>query len=55
MKTTEKRPPVWIGHVAMHTPSLRESSKFMQLVGMRLIASGDEYAILEMRGGRTWY
>ncbi|MDH3634935.1 MAG: VOC family protein [Gammaproteobacteria bacterium] len=51
MNTTEKRPPVWIGHVAMHTSSLRESSEFMQLVGMRLIASGDEYAILEMRGG----
>jgi len=35
----------------MHTPRLRESSEFMQLVGMRLVASGDEFAVLEMRGG----
>ena len=51
MKTTEKRPPVWVGHVAMHTPCLVESNEFMQLIGMRPIASGDEFAVLEMRGG----
>ena len=45
------RPPIWVGHVAMHTGQLEESSKFMQLVGMRLIASGDEFAVLELRGG----
>ena len=51
MSTTEQRPPVWIGHVAMHTPRVTESSEFMQLIGMRLVASGDEFAVLEMRGG----
>jgi len=35
----------------MHTRQLDESSKFMQLVGMRLIASGDAFAVLELRGG----
>ena len=35
----------------MHTTQLGESTEFMQLVGMRLIASGDEYAVLELRGG----
>lgn len=45
------RPPVWVGHVAMYTGNVVESSEFMQLVGMRLIASGDEFAVLEMRGG----
>jgi hypothetical protein len=35
----------------MYTGQLDESSKFMQLVGMRLIASGDEFAVLELRGG----
>jgi hypothetical protein len=35
----------------MHTGQLEESSKFMQLVGMRLIVSGDEFAVLELRGG----
>ena len=51
MNTTEQRPPVWVGHVAMYTPRVTESSEFMQLVGMRLVASGDEFAVLEMRGG----
>lgn len=51
MNTTENRPPVWVGHVAMYTSRLGESNEFMQLVGMRLIASGDEFAVLEMRGG----
>jgi hypothetical protein len=49
--TAELRPPVWIGHVAIHTDLVAESSEFMQLVGMRLIFSGDEIAVLEMRGG----
>jgi hypothetical protein len=35
----------------MHTPSVTESSEFMQLLGMRLVAGGDEFAVLEMRGG----
>lgn len=51
MSTDDKRPPVWIGHVAMHSPRVGVSSRFMQLIGMRLIASGDEFAVLEMRGG----
>lgn len=51
MNTLEQRPPVWVGHVAMFTPRVAESSEFMQLVGMRLVASGDEFAVLEMRGG----
>ena len=45
------RPAVWVGHVFMHSEKLVETSEFMQLVGMRLIASGDEYAVLELRGG----
>ena len=51
MGTIDERPPVWIGHVAMFTPRVGESSAFMQLIGMRLVASGDEFAVLEMRGG----
>ncbi len=35
----------------MHTDLVAESSEFMQLVGMRMIANGDEFAVLEMRGG----
>lgn len=51
MSSADNRPPVWIGHVAMHSPRVDESTKFMQLIGMRLIASSDEFAVLEMRGG----
>ena len=35
----------------MYTKNVSESSKFMQLVGMRLVASDDDFAVLEMRGG----
>ena len=51
MKSEDKRPPVWVGHVALHTDRVAESNQFMQLIGMRLIADGDEFAVLEMRGG----
>ena len=47
----DQRPAVWVGHVAMYSPEVGQSSKFMQLIGMRLIAEGDEFAVLEMRGG----
>jgi hypothetical protein len=47
----DPRPPVWVGHVAMYSTSVTESSTFMQQIGMRLIADGDEFAVLEMRGG----
>jgi len=51
MSSVDERPPVWIGHVAMHSPKVNESSEFMQLIGMRLIESGKDIAVLEMRGG----
>lgn len=51
MSAGDARPPVWIGHVAMHTGLVAETSRFMQLIGMRLVAEGDEFAVLEMRGG----
>ncbi len=51
MSSDDERPPVWIGHMAMHTTKVAESSKFMQLFGMRLVAGGDEFSVLEMRGG----
>ena len=47
----DSRPPVWVGHVAMYCSRVAESSKFMQQIGMRLVAGGDEFAVLEMRGG----
>jgi len=51
MSLNDTRPPIWVGHVAMYTPGVTQSSEFMQLLGMRLVAGGDEFAVLEMRGG----
>jgi hypothetical protein len=47
----DPRPPVWVGHVAMYSARVAESSKFMQQIGMRLVFAGDGIAVLEMRGG----
>ncbi len=49
--SSDPRPPVWIGHVAMYSPEVPATSEFMQTIGMRLIAGGDDFAVLEMRGG----
>jgi hypothetical protein len=49
--TADPRPPVWVGHVAMYSGRVAESSQFMQQIGMRLVADDDEFAVLEMRGG----
>ena len=51
INNTDTRPLVWIGHVAMYSARVSESSQFMQLIGMRLIFESDEFAVLEMRGG----
>ncbi len=47
----DERPPVWVGHVAMHSPAVLATRKFMQQIGMRLVAGDDDFAVLEMRGG----
>ena len=47
----DQRPPVWVGHVALHTPLVTETSEFMLQLGMRQIARDDGFAVLEMRGG----
>ncbi len=51
MSNADGRPPVWIGHVTMKTPDIALSSKFMIALGMRPIADGDGFAVLELRGG----
>ena len=48
---TDQRPAVWVGHIAMHTTRVTESSEFMQSIGMRLVTSDDNFALLELRGG----
>ena len=48
---SQERPPIWVGHVLMHTHELEKSNEFMIRLGLRPIDKGDDYAILELRGG----
>jgi hypothetical protein len=50
-KTTDRRPSLWVGHIAMQTDQLEASLEFMIKIGMRPIFKGDDVAILELRGG----
>ena len=47
----EQRPPVWVGHVSMRTSELEASHEFMITLGLRPIAKGEDFAVLELRGG----
>jgi catechol 2,3-dioxygenase-like lactoylglutathione lyase family enzyme len=51
MHAKDERPPVWIGHVTLPTPNLGATRDFMIQLGMRPIAQGDDFAVLELRGG----
>ena len=48
---SEKRPPLWVGHVSLETDRLAESEIFMEQIGMRPILSRDDVSIFELRGG----
>jgi len=47
----DSRPPVWTGHVFLHTTDITSSARFYEQIGMRSIAVMDHFAVLEMRGG----
>ena len=51
MEKTDKRPPVWVGHINLTTDKLSRSHDFMVALGMRPVAKGDDYAVLELRAG----
>ncbi len=51
MPAKDERPQVWVGHVVLPTPDLPTTRDFMLQVGMRPIADGDDFAVLELRGG----
>lgn len=35
----------------MHSPKVAQTCEFMQRIGMRLVTSNDNFALLELRGG----
>lgn len=45
------RPPLWIGHVDLHSNDLDATEQFLIDIGMRPIFSGDDVRVLELRGG----
>ena len=45
------RPPICVGHIALGTPDLEATRRFMLELGMREIEHGDQVAVLELRGG----
>jgi len=47
----DPRPAVWIGHVTLPTGDLPATHAFLLELGMRPIARGDDFAVLELRGG----
>jgi catechol 2,3-dioxygenase-like lactoylglutathione lyase family enzyme len=51
MTTTDQRPAVWTGHVAIPGKDPAESAAFYRDIGMREVHVGDEVAIFELRGG----
>lgn len=51
MSSQDDRPPVWIGHITLATRDLSGTQDFMVQLGMRPVADGDKFAVLELRGG----
>lgn len=47
----DERPPIWIGHVSMNTNAFEELLAFFVALGMRQVATMDDLAVLELRGG----
>ena len=46
-----ERPPLWVGHLMLHVNDVDVSCEYWSALGMRFIASGDGFAVLELRGG----
>ncbi len=51
MSHPDERPPVAIGHVLLRSPDVAASNAFLLRAGLRSIETGDEIAVLELRGG----
>ena len=50
-ETADARPPVWTGHIFLHTADITASVRFYEQIGMRSVAVMEQLAALEMRGG----
>jgi len=50
-KRKDRRPPVAVGHVFFAATDVAEAARWFETVGLRPIASDDDFAVLELRGG----
>ncbi len=51
IKTTRRRPAVAVGHVFFEATDVAAAGRWFAEVGLRPIARGDDFAVLELRGG----
>ena len=49
--STDKRPPVSVGHVRLPVKDVGAAARWLETVGLRPIVTRDELAVLELRGG----
>jgi hypothetical protein len=47
----DRRPPVALGHVMFEAADVAAASEWFETVGLRPIAGGEDFAVLELRGG----
>jgi catechol 2,3-dioxygenase-like lactoylglutathione lyase family enzyme len=47
----DQRPPVWIGHALLAVRDVGRSAEYWTGLGLREVARGDDFAVLELRGG----
>ncbi len=46
-----ERPPVAIGHIRMRVGDVAAAATFLEFLGLRWVHQGDDFAVLELRGG----
>ena len=47
----DRRPPVAVGHVMFEARDVTAAAEWFETVGLRPIAGGEDFAVLELRGG----
>jgi len=50
-KSKDRRPPIAIGHVWFKARDVAAAASWFEGVGLRPIAGGEDFAVLELRGG----
>ena len=50
-KRKDRRPPVAVGHVFFAASDVGAAARWFETVGLRPIASDEDFAVLELRGG----